>query len=227
MNSKKNLERIGWIKDTIGDEVDLMVYASQSYVDNPWTDIEAIRVAWRLEDYGVFWLEERLHPDNIERYRRLCGRTTVPIASGGNEYTRFGFQQLMAPRAVDIVQLNMILSKGVSECKKIAAMASTCQIACAPHYYDTGVGLMANIHFIASTANCFILEYDRTVNTLRDELMLTSLLAENGYVRLQESPRPGLIGIETFKERFRFLVTGNVVDTEQQARSSQLTFLEI
>ncbi|UCF95871.1 MAG: mandelate racemase/muconate lactonizing enzyme family protein [Spirochaetaceae bacterium] len=226
-DTAQDIERVRKIREFVGDELDIMVDASQSYTDNPWTDKQAIRIAKELEEFRLFWLEEPLHEDDVEGYRRLRNQSNIPIAAGENEYTRFGFRRLISPRAVDIVQPDVTRSGGISECKKIAAMASAHHLPCAPHSFGSGVGLMANIHFIASTANCIILEYDRTVNPLRDELLLEPIQIDKGYVRLPEAPGLGIKKIEEFGQRFPFLEQGKAVDRDEQKRGRQLTWFDI
>lgn len=222
-----DLQRIRAIRQDCGDGLDLMVDAGQSYTDHPWTDYAALQVARRLEPFNLFWLEEPLHPDNLEGFRRLCGATTIPIATGENEYTRFGFQQLLSPRGVDIVQPDVTRAGGISECKKIAAMASAYQLPCAPHVFGSGVGLMANIHFILSTANCIILEHDRTVNPLRDRLLDEPLSVKNGAASPPKAIGLGVHLDDDIEAQFPFIETGHAVDKESQRRARGSSWLEM
>lgn len=223
---EEDIERVRAIRESIGNEMDIMVDAGQCYTDHPWTDFTAMQVARKLEPFDVFWLEEPLHPDNIEGFRRLCAATTVPIATGENEFTRFGFQQLLSPRAVDILQPDVTRSGGISECKKIAAMASAYQLPCAPHVFGSGVGLMANIHFIISTANCIILEHDRTVNPLRDSILAEPLSVENGKIGPPKAIGLGVHLNEDIESRYPFISEGYAVDKESQRRSRLASWLE-
>jgi L-alanine-DL-glutamate epimerase-like enolase superfamily enzyme len=226
-NLDEEIENIREIRASIGSDFDLMVDAGQSYTDHPWSDFTALNVARKLEPFDVFWLEEPLHPDNIEGYRRLCAAGRVPIATGENEYTRFGFQQLLSPRAVDIVQPDVTRSGGISECRKIAALASAQQLPCAPHVFGSGVGLMANLHFIISTANCIILEYDRTSNPLRDSMLEEPLDVKNGSVGLPRAIGLGVRVDEDIEARFPFVEEGVAVDKESQHRSRVASWNEI
>ena len=222
-----DIEKIREIRKSIGYDFDLMTDAGQCYTDHPWSDFAALEVARKLEPFGIFWLEEPLHPDNIEGYQRLCGATSVPIATGENEYTRFGFQQLLSPRGVDILQPDVTRSGGISECKKIAALASAHQLPCAPHSFGSGVGLMANIHFILSTANCIIVEYDRTSNPLRDDILEEPISVRNGFI---DPPRTIGLGVrvgEDIESRFPFVEEGSAVDKEAQKRSRVPSWIEI
>jgi L-alanine-DL-glutamate epimerase-like enolase superfamily enzyme len=222
-----DIEKIREIRGAVGYDFDLLTDAGQCYTDHPWSDFAALAVARKLEPFGVFWLEEPLHPDNIEGYQRLCGATSVPIATGENEYTRFGFQQLLSPRGVDILQPDVTRSGGISECKKIAALASAYQLPCAPHSFGSGVGLMANIHFILSTANCIIVEYDRTSNPLRDDLLEEPISVENGSIGLPRATGLGVRVGEDIESRFPFIEEGAAVDKEAQKRSRIPSWIEI
>jgi L-alanine-DL-glutamate epimerase-like enolase superfamily enzyme len=186
-----DIEKVKMVREAIGNNIDLMVDAGQCYVDFPWDFNTALMVAKELENYKIFWLEEPLPPDDIEGYILLANATNVSIAAGENEFTRYGFKDLIIKRAVDIIQPDVTRSGGISECKKIAAIASAYNMRCAPHIFGAGVGFMANMHFIVSTPNAFIMEYDKTFNPLRDELLIEKPTYENGYIKVIKG-LPGL-----------------------------------
>lgn len=179
-----DVDTIKGLRAAIGYKTDLMVDAGQCYVDFPWDFNTALSVARQLEDCKLFWLEEPLVPDDIDGYARLAEATDIPIAAGENEFTRYGFKDLIVKRAADILQPDVTRSGGILECKKIAAMASAFHMRCAPHIFGSGVGFMANMHFIAATPNAFIMEHDRTINPLRDELLIEQPRYEKGCIEL-------------------------------------------
>lgn len=181
-NLRDDVKVVKAVRKGVGDEIDLMVDAGQAYVDFPWDYNAALSIAKRLEDYDLYWLEEPCVPDDIEGYVRLTSSVDLPIAGGENEYTKFGFKDLIVKRAVDILQPDVTRAGGISECKKIAAIAAAFHMQCAPHIFGSGASLMANMHFIASTPNILIMEYDCTLNPLRDNLLAKPLKLENGYV---------------------------------------------
>lgn len=172
------------VRRAIGSEVELMVDAGQSYTDFPWDYNTALRVCKKLESSDLFWLEEPLIPDDIEGYIRLTSNTSIPIVAGENEFTKYGFKEFIARHAVDMIQPDVTRTGGILECKKIAGMASAFGMKCAPHIFGSGVGLMANMHFMASTPNTFIMEHDKTLNPLREVMLLEPVKYENGYVKL-------------------------------------------
>lgn len=196
-----DIEMVRELRARIGSRPALLVDAGQCYTNFPWQYDTALRVCKKLEDCDLYWLEEPLHPDDTEGYERLNANTVIPIVAGENEFTRYGFERLITRRAVDMVQPDVTRSGGISECKRIAALASAHHMRCAPHIFGSGVGFMANMHFIASTPNAFIMEHDQTLNPLREELMLEPIAYENGYVKLIRDI-PGL-GVELREETVR------------------------
>jgi L-alanine-DL-glutamate epimerase-like enolase superfamily enzyme len=189
------------VRKAIGDDIALMVDAGQCYTDFPWDYHTALRVCKKLEDCDLFWLEEPLMPDDLEGFVRLTANTSVPIVAGENEFTKYGFKELIARHAVDMIQPDVTRTGGILECKKVAGMAAAFGMKCAPHIFGSGVGLMANMHFMASTPNAFIMEHDKTLNPLREAMLMEPLVYENGYVKLVEGI-PG-IGAELTDETIR------------------------
>ncbi len=190
-NISEDIQKVKIIRETLSENVKLMVDAGQCYVDFPWNFNKAFRCLKKLENLDLLWIEEPLHPDNIEGYGRLSSQIDIPVAAGENEYTKDGFKNLVTENIVDIIQPDVTRAGGILECKKIAGMAEAYHMNCAPHIFGSGVSLMANMHFILSTPNILIMEYDRTINPLREKLLLQSPEFENGYVFLPEDI-PGL-----------------------------------
>jgi len=188
---EEDIEMVRALRDRVGAKPALMVDAGQCYTNFPWTYDTAIRVCKKLEDCDLYWLEEPLHPDDVDGYARLTANTTIPIVAGENEFVRYGFKDLICRNAVDIIQPDVTRTGGISECKRVAAMASAFHMRCAPHIFGSGVGFMANMHFIAATPNAFVMEYDQTKNPLRDALLIQQPVYKDGYVDLIEG-LPGL-----------------------------------
>jgi len=85
----------------------------------------AIALGKAVRDFGVLWIEEPVPPDQVDSYRRIKDAVPeMPLAGGEHEYTRYGFRDLIEKKAVDILQPDIYRAGGLSELKKIAAMAS-------------------------------------------------------------------------------------------------------
>ncbi|MGJ8530482.1 mandelate racemase/muconate lactonizing enzyme family protein [Maritalea sp.] len=177
------------IRSAIGDSIDLMVDANHAY--NACT---AISLARDIEQYNIKWFEEPVPSEDIKGYQEVKAATTIPIAGGETEFTSYGFQPLIAARAVDIVQPDCCVAGGLTEFQKIVQMAKLENIQCCPHVWGGAVALSVGLNAAfampdfpesLNPADVF-LEYDRSPNVFRDELSRTKLTMRDGYIDLPE-----------------------------------------
>src|SRR5713101_7892646 len=130
----KCLRRVQAARRGIGPDVELMVDAHGSLeVAN------AIKLAKELEPYNIAWFEEPVSPDDHHGQAEVRRATTIPIASGEREFTRFDFQDLLDHRALDIAQPDVALAGGMTEIRRIAALTSAHGVRLAPHAWGSGV----------------------------------------------------------------------------------------
>ena len=183
----KDIERVKTVREAIGPDIDLMVDGNMSY-----TPRMAIHIARKIEKYDISWFEEPIPPDDIEGMVKIASSVDMPLAAGENNYTRYGFEDLISRRAVDIVQADVARSGGLLECKKIASMAHTAGILCAPHGFGHTVGLAANVHFVVSTPNGFMVEVDQMPDPFRDELLSEPIEVNHGYIDILDKPGLGV-----------------------------------
>jgi L-rhamnonate dehydratase len=125
---QKNIELVRTVRDAVGYDVDLMLDCWMS-----WTIPYAVKMAKKIERYEPMWLEEPLIPDDIDGYAELRGKTEIPIAGGEHEYTRWGSRELLKRRAVDVLQMDVTWAGGITEMRKICALASAEGIPVIPH----------------------------------------------------------------------------------------------
>jgi D-galactarolactone cycloisomerase len=197
---KKDLDRVAAVRNAIGPDVLLMVDANHCF-NVP----QAINIGRELEKLDVHWFEEPISPEDLEGYVEVTRRLDVAIAGGENEFTKFSFKGILEARAMDVVQPDVCAAGGITECKKIAALAQAYAIQCVPHAWGTAIGLAATIHFLASlpfTPPCLfptppMLEYEQTFNPFRDELSSTKLTHNGGMVKV---PTGAGLGIDISRE---------------------------
>lgn len=186
---QQDMERVRSVRQRIGQHVALMVDANSG-----WDVATALRAMPTLAELNVAWLEEPLFPEDVAGSARLVRSGTIPIAGYETVQGRYGFRNLVSSEAIDIAQPDVTWSGGISECRRIAALAASYDIRCAPHVFGSAVGLAANAHFLASLPNGMILEIDQTENPLRDELVTERLgIDETGMF---EVPSGAGLGIE-------------------------------
>jgi L-alanine-DL-glutamate epimerase-like enolase superfamily enzyme len=148
---REDAERVKVVREAIGPDVKLLVDANCAY-----RAYQAIQIAKRIEEYDIFWFEEPVAPDDYDGHRRLAESTSIPIATGENEYTRYGFRDLIATGAVPILNADAKILGGVTEFMKVAALAQAHDLDIAPHGSQD-----IHIHLVSAISNGLILEFYR------------------------------------------------------------------
>ncbi|MDD1773555.1 MAG: hypothetical protein LUQ14_02900, partial [Methanomassiliicoccales archaeon] len=139
-----------------------------------------------------------LSPYDVDGYAYLKSKLDIPIATGENEYTKWGFKELFLKNGVDYAMPDIMRCGGITETKKICALAEAFNIACSPHNYTTGVGLAATMQLIASTPNCDWLELDMAGYPLYYNLLKRPLEIDNkGMIKIPQDPG---LGVEIKKD---------------------------
>ena len=187
------------VREELGKNFIVMTDANQGYS----VDV-ALNAADAFADCGAYWLEEPLFVEDIEGHAILREKGRTPIAVGENLHMRYAFENFILRGAVDFIQPDVARAGGISEIKKIAALAARHKVPVSFHTWGDGVALAASVHLSAALENSIVMELDYTDNPLREELLREPFKVQNGYLFPPE--RPGL-GIELDPhavERFAF-----------------------
>jgi D-galactarolactone cycloisomerase len=189
VDPSEDIARVAAVRKALGPNAKLMVD-----INGAWSPAFAIEMGRALEPYHLYWIEEPVATDDIDGSAEVARALATPVAGYETEVGLYGFRELIARGAVDIVQPDIGWSGGFSECRRIAALAAAYHKMVAPHAFASAVTLAASLHFAAATPNALVLELDQNPHALRDELLKEPLLADrDGFMRPPE--RPGL-GIE-------------------------------
>jgi galactonate dehydratase len=188
-----DIERISTLREIVGPEVTIVSDVNYSY-----REAEAEVLAARLAEYDVLWLEEPIHPSNRDGYRRLARKSPVPLAAGESEFTALGFSDLIADGSVKFVQPDVTRAGGISESRKITALADSFGLYFAPHVGFSGiVCLAATLQLAAACPNLWAYECMTTANPFREALAVDPVgLAEQLHDGCAELPRKPGLGIE-------------------------------
>jgi L-alanine-DL-glutamate epimerase-like enolase superfamily enzyme len=186
------------MREAAGPHVDVLVDAGLC-----WDAKTAIQMARRFAEYNIFWLEEPLHPDNLEGYRRLCEATEVRIAAGEEESSRASFVDLMDRGKIDVVQVDVTRVGGLTEAKKIAFLAQDRGLPCVNHSFTSDLNIAASLHLLASIPNAILLEFCAEESPLRSQLARNPLRVVDGQVAVPQGPGLGVEVDEEVIERYR------------------------
>jgi galactonate dehydratase len=180
--------RVAAVRAAVGPSVDILVEAHAKF--NVMT---AVQLGKRLEAYHPLFYEEPVSEENISELLQVRQKVNIPIATGERLYTKFPFARIVEAHAADVLQPDVANAGGVTELKKIAAIAEAKHITMAPHNVCAPVGAMAELHLDASIINFEIQEYHAEFYTPHYFTVFDGFPRQQaGYVTLSDAPGLGL-----------------------------------
>src|SRR6516165_6047187 len=171
----------------IGPDVELMVDAGLC-----WDTATAIRRAKQFEPYNLTWLEEPLHPDNVQGYARLSAAAPMRIAAGEEICDVKEFEQMMDVGGIDVVQVDVTRVGGLARSKRIGWDSYERHRLCVNHSYKTGVNIAASLHLVAALPNTHYFEYCVEQGALRQTLTRQRFPVIDGDIAVPEEPGLGI-----------------------------------
>jgi D-galactarolactone cycloisomerase len=203
---KFDLKRVAAVRDAIGPQTRLMVDANHCF-----TVPQAIRLGRELEKLDVEWFEEPISPEDVDGYVEVTRALDMAVAGGENEFTRWGFRDLVVRKAMDIVQPDVCAAGGISECRKIATLAAAHGVECVPHAWGSAIGLAATLHFLAALPDQPpsyrpmppMLEFEQCENPFRDHLSREPIVQNKGKVQVPTGAGLGIEIDRSILDRYR------------------------
>jgi L-alanine-DL-glutamate epimerase-like enolase superfamily enzyme len=190
--------RVQAARAALGPEIKLMVDAHGTF-----SVPEAKEFCARVADCDLFWFEEPVNADDRVGLAEVRVDARMPIAAGESEFTRFDFRDLIAHRAVDVLQPDMAICGGLTEGLRIAALAMTHQLALAPHCWGSAVSFSAALQLAFACPASIILEYSLGANPLLHELVAETFDVVDGQIAAPTRPGLGVTPSPEFVERYR------------------------
>jgi len=182
-------EKYAALRQALGDDVILMD-DPHAYFDPP-TGLEIARV---LEPYRLLFFEEPTIPEDPEGYARIRQGTSTPIAGSERLTSKHRYSDFFRAGALDVAQPDIVYIGGITEMKKVAALAETYQVGIAPHNTKGPVGIMAAAHVMGAIPNALIQEFISPARIpWRNDVLVHPLEIEDSCLVIPD--RPGL-GIE-------------------------------
>lgn len=211
------------VREAVGSDIELLIE-----MHGRFSPEDAIQAARELEEYNPYFIEEPICPDcSVDALARVRNSTRIPVAAGERVLTRWGFWEVFEKQAVAIAQPDIVHCGGISEMKKIAAMAQVSYVGFAPHISEGPVEVASLVHIDASTPNLLIQEFFYPDMPLYETIMKDPFpVPKDGFIELPTKPglgveldekaltgkpfkyRPGLVlgglwgeGLRTFAQR--------------------------
>jgi L-alanine-DL-glutamate epimerase-like enolase superfamily enzyme len=147
-SEREDIARLAAVRKAVGDDVEIYVDANNGYYAK-----QAIKMSKIFEQFDVGWFEEPVLADDIPGLAQISQATTIPVATGEHEYTKYGFRDLLMAGGVDIVQPDVHRVTGITEWMKVAAMADAFNLPVAPHAVS-----LVHLHCAMATPNLKVVE---------------------------------------------------------------------
>lgn len=176
------------IRAAAGDRMEIMVE-----FHSMWKLTPAIRIARALEPYGTFWHEDPIKMDSLKLLRRYAQASPAPVCASETLAGLGSFKDLLESESAGVIMLDVSWCGGLTQARKIAAMAEAWQLPIAPHDCTGPVALAASTHLSLSAPNALIQETVRAYYRTWYRDLVTSLPPiEKGFITVPDSPGLGL-----------------------------------
>ncbi len=176
--------RVAAVREAVGSGVDVAIDFHRAV-----SPAMARVLVKELEPLRPMFIEEPTHPENVDALLEITRSTSIPIATGERNTTRWGFREICEKKAAAVLQPDIRHCGGILEMRRIAAYAEVHYIALAPHSAADAVGVAASLQAMAATPNFLIQEFGGGTG---EGLFTEPLRFEDGFVALPEGPGLGI-----------------------------------
>jgi D-galactarolactone cycloisomerase len=192
-----SVARVRAARDGLGDAVDLMVDAHGTFAPT-----DAIAFARAVEPCRIRWFEEPVSADDRSGAGRVRASTTMPIAAGESEYTRFDFVDLVERGIADVLQPDLAICGGPTEGRRIAALAESHQLELAPHCWGSALSFAAGTSLAFASPAARVIEFSLGANPFLHEMFGAVNLPVDGAVAPPSAPGFGCDPVPEVVDRY-------------------------
>lgn len=196
-SEESDIAHIREARKGVGEDVDVLIDAGQV-----WDWQTALLRARQFEEFRPFWIEEPLHPQDIEGFARLTAESPIPIATGEAESRPQDFARLVTEGGLDWIQPDPGRC-GISTFVEAGRFAHEHNAKVCNHSFKSGITIAASLHGLASVPQGEIFEYCMTDSPLRHDITHETFDVVDGYVSLPEGPGLGVTINQDTIERYR------------------------
>jgi galactonate dehydratase len=186
------------IRSAVGDQMDVMVE-----FHSMWQLLPAMAIAKALAPFATFWHEDPIKMDSLASLRRYADVSPAPICASETLGSRWGFRDLLETDAAGVIMLDIAWCGGLSEARKIAAMAEAWHLPIAPHDCTGPIVLCASTHLSLNAPNALLQETVRAYyRTWYQDLVTALPPIENGTITVPSGPGLGMELVPDLDKKF-------------------------
>ncbi len=185
-NPRQTAEHYAAVREEVGPDIKLLIDCHDRF-----TVAQCIRLARALEPYDLYVFEDPVPPEDLSAYPKVRREISIPVMGSERLNTKSHYRQLLELDGIDVAQPHLINAGGITEVRKIAAIADTFHVPISPHNTKGPVGIIAASHLMASIPNVAPMEFVTGIEW-RDEIITEPLRVENSCIVLPEGPGFGI-----------------------------------
>ncbi|KSA15316.1 mandelate racemase/muconate lactonizing enzyme family protein [Maribacter dokdonensis] len=182
----ESVKRVQAAREALPDHIKLMTDAHGTF-----SVPEAKQFTKGVEDCNLYWFEEPISPDNKIGTAEVRANTFIPIAAGESEYTAFDVRDLIAERALDVLQPDCAIIGGITEAMRVSQLAHTYQLELAPHCWGSAFSFMAGLSVAFASPSANVIEFSLGGNPMMYDLVQEQITVNNEGM-LNAPTKPGL-----------------------------------
>lgn len=183
----EDVARVRAVREAIGPDRRLMIDALCVM-----TPHQALKFAAAVEPYDIYWFEQPVKSDDIRGLAAVNQRGPIAVSANENAYDRSHFRQLISEDAARFIQFDVLVVGGLTEGRRIAALAEAGHLPVTLHHAASVVCMAANLHLAAGVSNCDSVEYHMLHKWLFDHVPEGAWPLENGHIVMGDEPGLGL-----------------------------------
>jgi L-alanine-DL-glutamate epimerase-like enolase superfamily enzyme len=189
------------VRDAVGPDVEISLdISARANLDSA----RAVRLAQRLEEFDLAWLEDPLHHEDVEGYRRIRAATEIRIATGERAWTLDNYRRLVHGGAVDILLLDPGRIEGVTGTWRAAQLADAARVGIVPHSWSSALNTAAALHVFAASRNVVVFELKPNESPMQHELVTNPFAQVDGMIAVPDAPGLGVEVDEAVVSRYSF-----------------------
>ena len=195
----ESIKRVKAAREALPDHIKLMTDAHGTF-----SVPEAKQFTKGVEDCNLYWFEEPISPDNKIGTAEVRANTFIPIAAGESEYTAFDVRDLIAERALDVLQPDCAIIGGITEAMRVSQLAHTYQLELAPHCWGSAFSFMAGLSVAFASPSSNVIEFSLGGNPMMYDLVEENITVDKeGMLVAPEKPGLGLTPNWDFVKDFK------------------------
>lgn len=201
MDEERDVAIARTVRDAVGPHVKISLdISARANLDSA----RAVRLAHRLEEFDLAWLEDPLHHEDVEGYRRIRAATEIRIATGERAWTLDDYRRLVHGGAVDILLLDPGRIEGITGTWRAAQLADAARVGIVPHSWSSALNTAAALHVFAASRNVVVFELKPNESPMQHELVTHPFVQVDGMIAVPDAAGLGVEVDEAVVGRYSF-----------------------